>query len=100
MKRVMVTYKVKSDRIEENKQFIEKVFTELNKNQPESLRYASFLKEDGISFVHLASIETEDGSNPLSNSEAFKAFSSNIKDRCVELPKAIELFKVGSYNLF
>jgi hypothetical protein len=100
MKRVMVRYKVKADKAEENAAFIEKVFAELHQNNPAGLRYASFCLEDGVSFVHLASIETADGQNPLSQSNAFKAFQERIKERCEEPPVAVEINEVGSYRLF
>jgi hypothetical protein len=74
MKRVMVRYKVKADRAGDNQRYIEKVFEELHASGPEGLRYASFKLDDGVSFVHIASIETDDGQNPLSNTAAFKAF--------------------------
>jgi hypothetical protein len=100
MKRVMVRYKVKADRAEENVDFIKKVFAELKQNSPDGLRYASFQLEDGVSFVHIASIETDDGTNPLSAVSAFKAFQQNIRDRCEEPPVAVELTEIGSYRIF
>jgi hypothetical protein len=100
MKRVLVRYKVKSDRAEENTDYIQKVFTELQQNSPEGLRYASFKLEDGVSFVHIASIETEAGNNPLAETAAFKNFQAEIKDRCEEPPIAVELNEIGSYRFF
>jgi hypothetical protein len=100
MKRIMVRYKVKADQAVENQQYIEKVFEELNKNNPAGLRYASFKQDDGVSFVHIVSIETADGENPLTQSEAFKAFQAEIKDRCEEQPVAVDLEAIGSYQFF
>ena len=58
---VLVRYKVKDEgRAAENESYIRKVFDELAATSPEGLRYASFKQEDGLSFVHLASIETLD----------------------------------------
>lgn len=99
MKRVMVRYKVKPDRAGENEEFIRKVFEELQSNSPEGLRYASFKLDDGVSFVHLASIETDQG-NPLAETSAFKAFQAEIKDRCDEPPVAVELHEIGDYRVF
>lgn len=99
MKRVLVQYKVKADEAEENVGYIKKVFRELQENSPAGLRYASFVQPDGVSFVHIASIETEDGSNPLTESAAFKAFQAGIKDRCEVPPKAVELNELGNYRL-
>ena len=100
MKQVLVRYKVKPDRAKENTEFIQNVFTELKQNSPEGLRYASFKLEDGISFVHIASIETESGNNPLAETSAFKNFQANIKDRCEEPPVTVDLNEIGSYRFF
>ena len=53
-----------------------------------------------MSFVHIAAIDTADGSNPLTQSAAFQSFLAGIKERCEEQPAAIELTAVGSYRLF
>jgi L-rhamnose mutarotase len=100
MKRVMVRYKVKADKAEENKQLIRAVFEELKAKQPAGIRYATFVFPDAVSFVHIAFIETTDGSNPLTMTNAFKAFQQNIKDRCEEPPVAMDLNEVGSFNFF
>ncbi len=100
MKQIIVRYKVKPDQAEKNQQLIEQVFAELNKTQPPGLRYASFRQEDGVSFVHVASIETEDGANPLAQSPAFQAFQAGINERCEEPPVATEMHAVGAYGMF
>ena len=99
MKRVLVRYKVKADKADENESFIKKVFAELKEKSPEGLRYASFKLDDGVSFVHIASIEAP-GGNPLAESDAFKAFQAGIKERCEEPPVAVSLNEIGSYRLF
>ncbi len=98
MKRVMVRYKIKPGRGDENEALIRKVFAELAEQSPEDLRYASFKLDDGLSFVHIASIETSDGRNPLSETAAFKAFQAEIKDRCDEPPVAVELHTIGAHR--
>jgi hypothetical protein len=100
MKRVMVRYKLKADRVEENKQLVKAIFEELNRDKPAGLHYASFGFPDGLSFVHIAFIETADGKNPLSNTKAFPIFTKEIKDRCEEPPVAMDLSEVGSYNFY
>jgi hypothetical protein len=100
MKRVLVQYKVKADKAADNIEFIRNVFAELNENTPDGIRYASFTAPDGLSFVHIASIETEDGINPLSKSTAFAEFQKEIKDRCEVPPVAVELNEIGSYKVF
>ena len=100
MKRVMVRYKLKSDRVAENEQYVRNVYEALKQTAPSGLRYATFKLEDGVSFVHIASIETTDGSNPLPQLPAFKAFLEGIKDRCEEPPAAVEINEIGSYRFF
>jgi hypothetical protein len=96
----MVRYKVKADRADENEAFIRDVFKALQASQPEGLAYASFKLEDGVSFVHVASIETKDGSNPLAETPAFKKFAGDIKERCEEPPVAVTLSEIGSFQFF
>jgi hypothetical protein len=98
MKRVIVQYKVKADRAAENEAYVRKVFEELKQTTPDGIRYATFKKADGVSFVHIASIETENGDNPLRESPAFQAFQAEIKDRCEEPPVAVDLEEIGSYR--
>ena len=100
MKRMIVRYKVKAGKAEENEKYIQKVFEELHKNRPDGLRYASFKLSDGVSFVHIVSIETPDDRNLLIETPAFKLFNAGIKDRCEEQPVLAEMTEVGSYRLF
>lgn len=100
MRRVIVRYKVKPERAAENEELVRAVYDELNESEPEGLRYATFALEDGVSFVHIASTETEDGSNPLGQVEAFARFQQGIVDRCEEQPVVTELREIGSYRFF
>jgi hypothetical protein len=100
MKRILVRYKVKGDKAAENEDYIRKVFEELNRTGPEGIRYASFKQDDGLSFVHLVSLESEGGNNPLAESPAFRAFQAEIGERCEEPPVAVELSEIGSYRFF
>jgi hypothetical protein len=94
----MVRYKIKTDKVAENESLVRKLFEELQHVRPAGLRYASFKLEDGVSFVHIASIETADGENPLQNIAAFSAFRVGLKDRCEDPPTAVDLAEIGSYR--
>lgn len=100
METTIVRYRVKADRAEENREYVRKVFAQLNADKPEGLRYVSFNLDNGVSFVHIAVVETAHGKNPLAETEAFRNFVSGIKDRCDEPPVATEASIVGSYRLF
>ncbi len=98
MRRVIVQYRVKADRAEENAAYVKDVFAELAASAPEGLRYMTFQADDGVSFTHIASIETDDDHNPLAGTEAFKRFQAEIKDRCDVPPSATPVNLVGQYR--
>ena len=100
MRRVIVRYTVKPDQVEANEELVRAVYEELGRTAPEGLRYATFKLEDGVSFVHVASVDTPDGRNPLRAVEAFARFQQGVADRCDEPPVATEMREVGSYRFF
>lgn len=95
----MVTYTVKADRAGENVRLVQDVFAQLAQETPEGLRYTTFKKDDGVSFVHLAIIETEDGKSPVAALTSFKKFTQDIAARCEVPPKAVTLEIIGNYRL-
>jgi hypothetical protein len=99
VKEVVVRYKVKPERVEENQRLVEAVYAELAASDPGGLRYATFRLEDGVSFIHVASIDSADGSNPLRTIAAFAEFTRDIGERCDEQPVAQDAHLVGSYGL-
>ena len=99
MGEVVVRYKVKPERVEENQRLIERVYAELADRDPGGLRYATFQLEDGVTFVHVASVDAEGGGNPLSGISAFADFTRDIAERCDEPPVAQDARLVGSYGL-
>ena len=58
MRRVMVRYMVRPDQAEANAALVREVYDELDRTRPDGLRYATFRLDDGVSFVHVASVET------------------------------------------
>jgi hypothetical protein len=96
----LIRYTVKPDRAEENAELVRAVYEELDRLQPDGVRYATFRLDDGVSFVHLVSVETADGASPLPGLPAFQQFQHGIADRCAEQPTVADLHEVGSYRLF
>ena len=99
MRRILVRYKVKPERAEANQRLVEAVYAELRETKPAGLRYATLKSEDGLTFFHLASVETDAG-NPLSKVAAFAKFQEGIRDRCDEPPTPMDLSLVGAYGFF
>src|SRR5919198_76972 len=96
MKRVVVRYKARPDKVAENIQLIENVYEALRASAPPGIRYATFKLADG-SFVHVS--ETEDGARPLPELDAFRRFVGGIKERCIEPPQSEEAVIVGNYRM-
>ena len=97
MKHVMVRYTVRPERAQENVQLIQRVFEKLQQNAPEGLAYASYCLEDGVTFVHVASVADSDN-NPLRQLGEFNAFTSTIRDRTEVAPVTTTLAQIGHYT--
>ena len=92
----MVRYKTTAAGGDTNAALVRAVFEELRIRAPGGIRYTSYRLADGVTFIHIASVETPED-NPLTGLPSFKAFQSQLKDRCVEPPVVTELSVVGSY---
>jgi hypothetical protein len=95
-KQVIVRYKTRADAADENQRLAEQVYAELARDDPGGLRYATFRLADGVTFVHVATVEGE--VNPLHKVSAFAEFQREIGDRCVEPPDASDATLVGAYR--
>ncbi len=91
----VVRYRTKPEHAEVNAELVRAVFEELAADDPGGLRYAIYRLDDGVTFVHVATIEGE--VNPLVSSAAFGRFQAGIADRCEEGPLAMDATVVGSY---
>jgi hypothetical protein len=99
MKQVIVRYSVRPERAAENEELVRAVYDELERTRPTGLRYQTYQLDDGVSFVHVASVET-DGDTPLSRVEAFARFQQDIDERCDEPPVVTQLRQIGSFRVF
>jgi hypothetical protein len=97
MSSIMVQYRVKADRADENQLLIEQVFAELSREAPVGLRYASYRAEDKVTFVHVVSHEAGDAGETLRSLPAFRAFRAGLDERCDVAPVRTQLSKIGSY---
>jgi hypothetical protein len=74
MKRVMVRYTVKPELAAENAALVRAVYEELERDHPDVLRYATFVLDDGVTFVHVAEDAAPDGQSTLQKLPAFQRF--------------------------
>jgi quinol monooxygenase YgiN len=94
----VVRYRVKPEHVEENAKLVRAVYEALAAERPEGFRYATFLLEDGVSFVHVA--VTEEGAQaPLFQLPSFQRFLEDIAERCDEPPQTMRSREqIGGYG--
>ncbi|MCU1374896.1 MAG: hypothetical protein JWO68_2182 [Actinomycetia bacterium] len=97
---IVVRYRTKPERAEENQQLVEAVFAELAELGATGFSYASFRLDDGVSFVHVVVEDDAPGSVALNEVPAFQAFVAGIADRCEEGPVAMGSTVVGAHRMF
>ena len=97
MERIIVRYKLKTGKAEENEQLVKEVYKQLHQDKPEGFNYATYKLEDGLTFMHVAIIE-DGAKNPLPGLQAFKNFTGGVNDRCDELPVVNRVTEIGSYG--
>jgi hypothetical protein len=95
---VVVQYRTQPDRADENQALVEQVFAELATSRPDGLRYATFRLDGGEQFVHVAVVDSADGTNPLASVTAFVEFQREIPERMVDGPVVADATLVGSYG--
>lgn len=98
MKKVLVRYKVKANKVAENESLVREVYKELSETKIEGFHYCTLKLEDGVSFIHIAFSDTETANSEFSHLSTFKKFQADIKDRCEELPVVSTVSIIGSYE--
>jgi hypothetical protein len=95
---VVVTYTVRPEAMAEHVRLIEAVFEQLHAEQPGNIEYKVMRLADGVSFVHVSTADTPDGSNPLPALAAFKRFNQDAAARVATPPRPTAADIVGSYH--
>jgi len=101
MQQVMVRYKVKPERVEENEALIRAVYEELHDVSPAGFRYATYKLDDGVTFIHIAITEAEaaEDGRVLQSLKAFQAFRKDLEDRAQDGPVSTVLDPIGAFRL-
>src|SRR5262249_40736935 len=95
---VVVSYQIKPEALDEHLRLIRGVFEQLHAEQPANIEYKVVRLADGVSFVHMSSADTPDGSNPLPEMAAFQAFGKDSADRMATTPSPTSADIIGSYH--
>jgi hypothetical protein len=97
-KRTVIRYKAKVEKAPENEMAIKAVFAELAAKTPDGVRYLVLRLADNT-FIHVVSVETADGSNPVTALPAFKAFQAGVRERAAVPPESSDATIVGNYRM-
>ncbi len=95
---VVVSYQVRPEAVAEHVRLIGAVFAQLDREQPGNVEYKVVRLDDGVSFVHISSADTPDGSNPLPELAAFREFGSDLAARVATQPAPTAAEIIGSYS--
>ena len=97
MKAVKVTYKVKPEYVEQNKENIKKIMNRLKSNPIEGMFYSSHTLEDGQTFVHLNIARDEETMSKLNEVNEFNEFRKALMaSEPLEKPSSTKLNPVDA----
>jgi len=87
---VKVTYKVNADFAEENNNNITAFLADFKKMLASRFLYHVYVKEDGLTFVHISMYESEDVQREVLNTPSFVFFQKKRDESGLEKPPVIE----------
>lgn len=96
MKIVNVTYITKLDFIEQNKENIRKVMSDLQQLNYQGINYNVCLMNDSKTFIHTAFFKSDSDQLLLNEMPAFKLFQQALKESGLESPPRQELLTLVS----
>ena len=94
---MVVSYQVRPEAVAEHVRLIEAVFEQLHAEHPGNVEYKVMRLDDGVSFVHISTADTPDGSNPLPALAAFRQFNKDAASRVATPPVPTAAEIVGAY---
>lgn len=99
---VKVTYSVKPEFVEKNKQNISRFLNDFKKLDPSDFRYAVYLLEDGVSFLHFSTYTNEEIQKEVLQVESFKSFQKERDESGLNNTHQVEVldFVGSSSNTF
>ena len=102
MENTRVTYTVRPEFVEQNKANIAQVMKDLRAKNNPNTKYASYLDEDGVTFMHFAQFPDEETAQLLTGLESFAKFRKELMEsQPVSPPSAKNLTLVASaFDIF
>ena len=95
----MAQAKIKAEHVTELQAAADKMFAAVEAVQPEGIRYAWALLDDGETFVAL--VQADEGvENPIPGLPEYQELQARMADSLASAPTRQQLTVVGSYRLF
>lgn len=88
----IVEFKVKKDNVEEAKRHINE-FSVKVEAESRTLSYDTYIKEDGVSFIHFVVFDSPEAEEYHQNTDYIKLFTSKLYPLCEVEPKFTTLYK-------
>ena len=95
---VVVSYQVRPEAKAEHVRLIKAIFEQLQAERPGNVEYKVVCLDDGVSFVHVSTADTPDGSNPLPELASFREFGKDSAARVATPPAPTAAEIIGSYQ--
>lgn len=102
MKIIRVQYTVKQEYAEHNKANIAQVMKDLRALNNPDTKYASYLEEDGVTFMHFAQYPDDETARLLNDLPSFAKFRKELKEsKPVVPPSSMNMSLVASaFDIF
>jgi hypothetical protein len=94
---VVVRYTLRPEAMDEHVRLIEAVMAQLREERRTDLDYQVLRLADGISFLHVSTCDTPDGTSPLAELSAFREFQADLASRVATPPEPSAADQIGHY---
>ena len=96
---VVVRYTVRPEAMDEHVRLIQGVFEQLHREHPAGVvEYQVLRLDDGETFVHVSTHDTDDGTNPLTQLSAFQEFGRDSASRVSTAPDPKPATTIAKYR--
>ncbi|HET7900125.1 MAG TPA: hypothetical protein VFL59_02990 [Candidatus Nanopelagicales bacterium] len=94
---VVVRYTLRPEAMAEHVRLIEAVMAQLRRERLTNLDYQVLRLADGVTFLHVSTSDTPDGTSPLGGLSAFRDFQADLASRVATPPEPTSADQIGHY---
>ncbi len=97
MSTVVVRYTLRPEAMSEHLRLIDAVMTQLSEERRDTVDYRVLRLSDGVTFIHMSTCDTPDGTSPLGELSAFREFQADLGSRVATRPEPSSADEIGNY---